>query len=140
MAGQANDEVVTEAKPKARLSRLRRQPGGRGHVVFVRLSDREAAVIKARAERAGVSVPRFLVESAVTQRQTLSERHALYRALLAARRTVAGLANNINQMARVANATGQVPAELGGMAEALSGAAGALEQSLDELRSTPEVA
>lgn len=140
MAGEVDEQASNETKPKARPSRLRRQPGGRSHVVFVRLSDREATVIMARAERAGVSVPRFLVESAMTSRQTVSERHALYRTLLAARRTLAGLANNINQMARVANATGRVPGELGGMAEALGGAAGALEQSLDELRSTPEVA
>ena len=95
-------------------------------------------MIRARAERAGVSVPRFLVESAVVGQQTLSERHALYRTLLAARRTLAGLANNVNQMARVANTTGHVPGELGELAVALSGAAGALEESLEELRSVPE--
>ena len=59
---------------------------------------------------------------------------------MAARRTVAGLANNVNQMARVANTTGHVPGELREMAMALGGAARALEESLDELRSSSEVA
>lgn len=138
MAEAADEQAGTDQAGSARRGRLRRQNGGRPHVVFVRLSEREATVIRARAERAGVSVPRFLVESAVVGQQTLSERHALYRTLLAARRTLAGLANNVNQMARVANTTGHVPGELGELAVALSGAAGALEESLEELRSVPE--
>jgi uncharacterized protein (DUF1778 family) len=140
VSGQTGDQAGNEAEPNGKLRRLKRQPGGRTKVVWVRLSDREATVIKARAERAGVSVPRFLVESAVTGEQTVSERHALYRTLLATRRTVAGLANNVNQLARVANATGRVPGELGEMARALTGAAAALEESLGDLRSTSEVA
>ncbi len=118
--------------------RLRRQPGGRRRVVFVRLSEREATVLATRAERAGVSVQRFLLESALTgNEQTVSERHALYRTLLAARRTVAGAANNLNQLARVANATGRVPAELDRVAEAIDRGTAALEASLAELAHRP---
>lgn len=137
VAGQADLETTEAAKAKARPSRLRREPGGRTNVVFVRLSEREATFIKARAQAAGVSVPRFLVESAMGGNQTISERHALYRTLLAARRTLAGLANNVNQMAKVANTTGRVPAELGEMNKTLATAAAALEESLGELRSAP---
>ena len=127
---------VGQAQTGARRGpgRLRRQPGGRRHVVKVLLSDREATVLEARAERAGVSVQRFLLESAlVGNRQTVTERHALYRTLLAARRTLVGLGNNLNQLARVANTSGRVPGELGDVTDALMNAAAALEDSLADL-------
>ena len=107
-------------------------------MVKVLLSEREATVLDARAERAGVSVQRFLLESAlIGNQQTVSERHALYRTLLAARRTVAGAANNLNQLARVANTTGRVPAELDDVSDAIVKASGALEASLVELGHRP---
>lgn len=81
---------------------------------------------------------RFLLESAlVGNRQTVSERHALYRTLLAARRSIAGAANNLNQLARVANTTGRVPAELEDVAEAMVSASAALEATLVELAGRP---
>jgi hypothetical protein len=107
-------------------------------VVKVLLSEREATVLSARAERAGVSVQRFLLESAlIGNEQTVSERHALYRTLLAARRTIAGAANNLNQLTRVANATGRAPAELGEVAVAIVKGSEALEASLVELARRP---
>jgi hypothetical protein len=66
-------------------------------------------------------------------RPTVTERHGLYRTFMAARRTLAGVGNNLNQLARVANTTGQVPANLAGTTEALMAAARALEASLADL-------
>ena len=126
------------ARRRGGPGRLRRQRGGRRHVVKVLLSEREATVLSARAGRAGVSVQRFLLESALIGNEpTVSERHALYRTLLAARRTIAGAANNLNQLARVANTTGRVPAELEDVAGAIVKASGVLEASLVELGKRP---
>jgi hypothetical protein len=134
-AGPATGRTVVPARG---LGRLRRQPGGRTHNVRLVLSDRELTVLTARAERAGVSVQRFLLESAlIGNQQTVTERHALYRTLLAARRTVAGVANNLNQLARVANTTGRLPGELGNAMESVVQASGALEASLVELSGRP---
>ena len=138
MAGGPGAEGSNKEADDSHRGRLRRQAGGRRHVVFLRLSEREATVLTARATRAGVSVQRFLLESAlVGTGQTVTERHALYRTLLAARRTVAGAANNLNQLARVANATGRVPAELGALTEALERGTAALEASLAALGRRP---
>jgi hypothetical protein len=138
VGGGPGPEGGNEEADDGRRGRLRRQPGGRPRVVFVRLSEREATVLTARATRAGVSVQRFLLESAlVGTGQTVTERHALYRTLLAARRTIAGAANNLNQVARVANATGHVPAELGALAAAIERGTAALEASLADLGRRP---
>lgn len=98
------------ARKPARQTRL---PGGRKNKYTVRLSDEEALVVQARAAVAGVSVPRLLVEAAMAgDAQTASERRALVAEFLGARRLLAKVGNNVNQLARVANATGGLPPEL----------------------------
>lgn len=97
-----------------RRTRLRRQPGGRRHTVWVRLSDREKAQLEERAKAGGVSVPRLLVESALLgDAQTAGERRQAIAELLGARRMVAAVGNNLNQLTRTANATGELPPQLG---------------------------
>lgn len=127
---QRSGGVPAARKP----SRQRRQPGGRKNVAFVRLSVEEKAALEARAERLGVSVPRLLVESALAGNvQTLTERRALIAELLAVRRLLAALSNNVNQLARIANATGQVPAEFGATTAAVARAAARLDAVVAEL-------
>ena len=64
--------------------RLRRRPGGRQRVVGVRLSPEEEAWIVPRAAAEGLSVQRFLVESALPEgRPSLLARRALCREFLA---------------------------------------------------------
>ena len=121
-----------EAGGEAR--RLRRKPGGRPHVVFLRLSDEERAVVGARAALAGVSVQRFLVEAALSPERTGAERRALYTTLLATQRAVAGAANNLNQVAKGVNSTGHLPLEWEQTAAAVRRGLGVLEAALDELR------
>lgn len=120
-----------------RAARQPRKHGGRGHVVKVRLDDVEAEELARRAAVAGVTGPRYLVESAlVGDRQTVSERRALIAAFMAAKRAAAGAANNLNQLARVANSTGRAPAEvveaavaMDELGEVLGAAAGRLSGS-----------
>jgi hypothetical protein len=55
---------VTGTADDAKPGRQRRLPGGRPHVVKVRLSDQQKAQISARAKASGTSVPRLLAEAA----------------------------------------------------------------------------
>ena len=64
------------------------------------------------AARQGVSVPRLLVEAALAgDGWTPTQRRGLVRELLAARRDLAGLATNVNQLARWANTVERFPHE-----------------------------
>lgn len=76
--------------------------------IQVRLSEAEREQLRDRADARGVSVPRLLVESALQGRETPTERRAMLAELFALRRLVATVANNVNQLARVANISGQV--------------------------------
>lgn len=78
----------------------------------VLLSPGEEEAIVPRAAAAGVSVQRFLVESALAGPVPAVERRAAYRVLEAARLDAHGVAVNINQMARWGNEHRQLPAGL----------------------------
>ena len=102
------DGSSTGRVPQRPGGRLRRLAGGRQGVVKVRLSARELGLLEARAAAAGVSKQRFMVELATKGNWAPAERHALYRVLYAVQGLTSGVANNLNQLARVANTTGQV--------------------------------
>jgi hypothetical protein len=103
------------------------------------MGDGEYVVIAARAAAARISVPRFLAEAALAgDVVTATERRALVAELLAARRLAAALGGNLNQLARVANATRQVRPEITAAAVAarravdrLHAAAAAIEAGRD---------
>lgn len=119
---------VDEAGQGRRSVRQRRLPGGRKNKVTVRLSDDEMTAIEDRADVAGISVPRLLVESALAgDARTASERRALINELLGARRLVAAVGNNLNQLTRHANATGELPPELSATLHAAARAIGRIE-------------
>ena len=84
--------------------RLRRRPGGRQRVVGVRLSPEEEAWIVPRAAAEGLSVQRFLVESALPEgRPSLLVRRALCREFLAVARDLHGACVNLNQLTHIAH-------------------------------------
>lgn len=95
------------------VGRRRRQPnvaGGRtGSRVDVKLSAEETALLRAKADELGVSVPRLLVESALTAVETSTERRNALTELFALQRVLSGIANNINQLAKHANTDGRFP-------------------------------
>ena len=76
---------------------------------IVRLTDEEYARVKARADAAGVSVPRLLVELATLGPAGATERNATKAAMLGVRRQIIGMATNLNQLAKWANARHQLP-------------------------------
>ena len=132
------DDGQVEAMGGRPAARRRRQPGGRPHQHLVRLSDEEQVQILARARVAGVSVPRLLVEAALAgDAQTASERRALVAEFLAARRLLARVSNNVNQLAAAANATGEVPAELHATMHAVARVTARLDASVAELNGAP---
>jgi hypothetical protein len=66
--------------------------------------------LRERAAELGVSVPRLLVESALSGVETSTDRRAMVVELFEVRRLLATVANNVNQLARVANTSGEVGA------------------------------
>ncbi|MGY5319294.1 plasmid mobilization relaxosome protein MobC [Neomicrococcus lactis] len=76
----------------------------------------EDAALRVAAASMGVTVPRLLKESAlsVSRGETVTERHELIKELFLVQRGIAAVGNNINQIARAANATGEISEELQG--------------------------
>ncbi|MGE3194636.1 MAG: MobC family plasmid mobilization relaxosome protein [Microbacteriaceae bacterium] len=72
----------------------------------------EDAELIAKANAAGMSVPRLLHESAKSAHvETSTERKAAIAALFEMRRSVGTIANNVNQLAKYANTEGSFPRE-----------------------------
>lgn len=115
-------------------ARQRRLPGGRRHKFTVRLSEQELQTVQDRAAAAGISIPRLMVEATLAgDAQTASERRAVVVELLAVRRLALAVGNNLNQVARVANATGQVPPELSATLHATARAIGRIDAVAEAL-------
>jgi DNA replication initiation complex subunit (GINS family) len=86
--------------------------GGRVHRHEVKVSPEEEAQLLALAEKHRVTIPRLLIEAALNEEsESPSERRDQFMQLSTLQRLVGTVANNINQIARHANATGEVPAE-----------------------------
>jgi hypothetical protein len=85
--------------------------GGRSQVrVDVKLSAEEAAMLKLRAAKQKVSLPRLLVESTLAGGgQTYTQQRDQLAALFAFQRTLSGIATNVNQLAKWANTNSQLP-------------------------------
>jgi len=96
-----------------RLGRRRRAnvAGGRRHYHRVKVTPEEEAELVARALAEGVTVARLMVEAALSGvGETPTQRRNAMAELFAIRRDLAGVATNINQLARLANAHGQTQA------------------------------
>jgi hypothetical protein len=104
---------VTE-QPSPRLFGRKRQanvPGGRPHRHVVKTTPGEEAALLGLAHERGLTVPRLLIDSALSREGdlTLTERRQLAVELTEVRRLLANLANNANQVAKYANTEGAVP-------------------------------
>jgi hypothetical protein len=86
--------------------------GGRMHRHVVKVTPEEEARLLQIAERHRVTVVRLLVESALSEgAETPSERRDQFVELSNLARLVGTVANNINQIARHANTTSEVPSD-----------------------------
>lgn len=88
--------------------------GGRDVTRKVKLTTAQDLALRVRADALQVSVPRLLVESALAESQgeTAKERADLLKQLFGAQRELAAVGNNVNQIAHVANASGELRADL----------------------------
>lgn len=120
--------------PRQRLRRRRREnvAGGRPHTHGVRVTDEEEAVLVRLAEEQHVTVPRLLVESALSRAgETPSARREAMAKLFEMRRQLAGIATNVNQLARAANTEGSLPVGTAATLEAVRDLAEKLEAAVD---------
>jgi hypothetical protein len=105
-------EEDSTRRPK--LSRRRREntPAGSKKRRDVWVTVEEEAALVARAEREKVTVPNLLVSAALSeQSDSPTERRAIAAELMSLHNLLARSSNNINQLARQANATSEFPAE-----------------------------
>jgi Bacterial mobilisation protein (MobC) len=107
LSGPAAVSAGPDARPKGRLRRGR-EAAPRRVYQQVKLTEMERDLLRARAAELGMSVPRLMVESALSGLETPTERRRLAAELFETRRLLATVANNVNQLARSANISGQV--------------------------------
>lgn len=124
----------SESRPVGR-ARREREPSPRRVFQQVKLTREEQLQLRARAGELGVSVPRLMVESALGDRSgTATERHREMAELFEIRRLLASVANNVNQLARQANTSGDLPAR-----ERLEGALAEVDDLVGRLRAVTGV-
>ena len=104
--------VAVSARPEMNAKgRVRRGRQATPRRVYqqVKLTEEERDQLRARAAELGMSVPRLMVESAVSGASwTPTEQKRMLAELFETRRLLATVANNVNQLARAANISGQV--------------------------------
>jgi hypothetical protein len=119
---------ASNTRPVGRVNRSREHEPRRVYQQ-VTLTHEERDQLRERAGALGVSVPRLLVESALSGVETPAERRAWVAELFELRRLLATVANNVNQLAKVANTSGELPA-----GERLSRTFGEVDELLVSLR------
>ena len=93
--------------PNGRIRRARERVAR--HVIQkVKLTEEERDQLRQRAAELGMSVPRLMVESALSGVDTPTDRRRMLAELFETRRLLATVANNVNQLAHSANISGQV--------------------------------
>ena len=106
-----SDEEFTH---RSNLSRRRREntPAGTKKRRDLWVTVEEEAALVARAEREKVTVPNLLISSALSEHSdSPTERRAIAAELMSLHNLLARSSNNINQLARQANATNEFPVE-----------------------------
>lgn len=128
---------MTEQTPRRRaLGRRRRAnvEGGRKHSHRVLVTPVEEAVLVQRAEAARVSVPRLLIEAALAERgETATDRRQALEELFRVRGYLGAVSNNVNQVARATNATGEVQEDLARTLAAVRATSDRVHRVLDAL-------
>ncbi|GGC17942.1 MobC family plasmid mobilization relaxosome protein [Cellulomonas carbonis] len=137
MAGTSPEGMGAVTVPRAPRRRTRVE-GGRRHRHEVKVTPEEEGQLLAKALRYGVSVPKLLIDSAladgaVSASANASVREELLVELFRAHRLLAGIANNVNQIARATNATGQVQDETSATLAAVRRTAERIDALVDEV-------
>lgn len=127
-----------DAEPKRRQARRRNVKGGRVARHIVKVSPEEEGQLLALALQYKVTVPKLLVDSALAGGAAAaaaneSVRHEVIAQMFATHRLLAGLANNVNQMAKATNATGEPQVEMSATLDAVRRTAQRIGAAIDEL-------
>lgn len=128
-----NDAKVS---PRERNRRRRANvPGGRQHRHEVGVTPEEEALLLQRALSRGVTIPRFLVETALATDtgQTATDRHDALVELFRIRRYLAAVSNNVNQIARATNAGSPAGAELAHTLKAVRATCKSIDAALNDV-------
>src|SRR5674476_360546 len=126
-----------EAPVAGRAVRMKRSPGGRHRVVKVLLTEEEHAGLAVRAAASGVSFQRYLIEAGMSG--SVSDGAARRRAereLTQARGVLRSAGNNLNQLAKWANANRSLPAHMESILATVEAAAKTVEARAGRLADT----
>lgn len=129
---------MSEQTPGGRLLRRRRRAnvkGGRQHEHKVRVSPEEEGRLAQLAAAQRATIPRLLVESALAAAtsETPAQRRIALEELFALHRLLAAISNNVNQMAKATNATGEVQEEMVVTLRKVRQVAERIDGAIDEL-------
>ncbi len=124
--------------PGGRLFARRRRAnvvGGRQHRHEVKVTPEEEALLLQLALAQQVTVPRLLIESALASSagETPSERRNAMVELFGIHRLLAAVSNNVNQIAKATNATGEVHEDLVQTLRAVRRTAQRVDDAIDGL-------
>lgn len=111
------DADAEGSTPRGGQKRRRRVEGGRQHRHVVKVTAEEEGQLYSLALQYKVSVPKLLVDSALAggaaaAASNASVRHEVIAQMFSTYRLLASIANNVNQMAKATNATGETQAEM----------------------------
>ena len=112
-----------DAAARRREQRRRRRAnaaGGRRLRHTVKVTEAEEQLLTERASEQGITVPRLLVEAALAGGgETATQRREVAAELFATYRLLAAISNNVNQIAKATNATGDAQPETAATLEAV---------------------
>ncbi|HEY9411760.1 MAG TPA: plasmid mobilization relaxosome protein MobC [Jiangellaceae bacterium] len=131
----ATEKVPGSAGRQVQRRRRANVVGGREHWHRVKVSAEEHERLAQLAEQHGVSVPRLLVEAALSDdaSETPTQRRQAMIELFAIHRLLAAVSVNINQIAKSTNATGEFRVEATHTLQAVRNVAGPINAAIDDL-------
>jgi hypothetical protein len=129
--------VMSEPNERQLFGRQRRanaEDGPRQKRYTVKVTREEDMQLIARAVARSVTVPRLMVETAMSAHiETDTDRQAAIAELFAVRRLLANVANNVNQIARFANDEKQFPADAQAIVEEYRALVPRISAAIEEL-------
>ena len=116
--------------------RAENEPGGRQFRHEVKVTAEEEARLVVLSKQQRVTIPRLLVSSALsrdTARITVEQQRELLTELFALHRLLGNMANNVNQVAKAVNSTGDVPPQTPHVYNAAFNAIRRVNETIDKL-------
>ena len=116
--------------------RAENEPGGRQFRHEVKVTPEEEAKLVVLSKQQRVTIPRLLVSSALsrdTARITVEQQRELLTELFAIHRLLGNMANNVNQVAKAVNSTGEVPPQTPHVYNAAFNAIRRVNETIDKL-------